>query len=138
MNAEPAEPAQRAGPGAAHRRNAGAIDAPMPPAMRIHLVPYDPGWPALFEREAARVRATMHTAALRIEHVGSTSVPGLAAKPVIDILLVESDSADEPAYPPALQAAGYLLRRREPHWYQHRLLRGPDAINVHVVSDGAA
>jgi GrpB-like predicted nucleotidyltransferase (UPF0157 family) len=101
----------------------------------VLLVDYDPGWRALFEREAARIRAALGSRATRIEHVGSTSVPGLAAKPVIDLLLVVSDSADEDAYLPPLEAAGYVLRIREPDWYQHRMLKGPDTdINLHVLS----
>jgi GrpB-like predicted nucleotidyltransferase (UPF0157 family) len=77
--------------------------------------------------------------AIRVEHVGSTSVPGLAAKPIIDMLLVVPDSADEPAYLPALEAAGYVLRIREPGWFEHRMIKGPEAdINLHVFSAGAA
>src|SRR5262249_27232018 len=73
------------------------------------------------------------------EHTGSTSVPGLAAKPIIDITLVVADSADEPAYVPALEAAGYVLRIREPDWHEHRGLKGPDTIvNLHVFSRGCA
>ena len=75
--------------------------------------------------------------ALRIEHAGSTSVPGLAAKPVIDIVLVVADSSDENAYAPALEPAGYVLRIREPNWHEHRLFKGPDTnINLHVFSAG--
>lgn len=100
----------------------------------VLLVDYDPRWPALFAREADRVRQLLGAVAVRIEHVGSTSVPGLHAKPIIDMLLVVPDAADEPAYLPALTAAGYVLRIREPDWYQHRLLKGPDTdINLHVL-----
>ncbi len=75
--------------------------------------------------------------ALQIEHAGSTSVPDLAAKPVIDIVLVVADSSDETVYLPALESAGYVLRIREPNWYQHRLFKGPDTnINLHVFSAG--
>ncbi len=75
--------------------------------------------------------------ALRIEHTGSTAVPGLAAKPVIDMLLVVADSSDEDAYAPALQAAGCDLRIREPNWHEHRMFKGPDTdINLHVFSPG--
>ena len=74
---------------------------------------------------------------MQIEHGGSTSVPGLAAKPIIDLLLVVADSAEEDAYAPALEAAGYVLRIREPGWYEHRLFKGPDTdINLHVFSSG--
>jgi len=75
--------------------------------------------------------------ALEIEHTGSTSVPGLAAKPIVDILLVVTDSADEGAYVPALEGAGYALRIREADWHEHRMFKGPDTdINLHVFSSG--
>ena len=105
------------------------LDAP------VTLAEYDPEWPALYDREAARIRDALGDRALLVEHVGSTSVPGLAAKPRIDILLVVSDSSDEPAYVPALEAAGYVLRIREHEWHEHRLLNGPDTpVNLHVFS----
>ena len=70
-----------------------------------------------------------------LEHVGSTSVPGLAAKPIIDIVLAVADSADEAAYVPPMEAAGYVLRIREPDWHEHRLFKGPDTnVNLHVFS----
>src|SRR5882757_5799339 len=104
----------------------------------IFLADYDPDWPRLFAREAARIRGLLGDTAVRIEHVGSTSVPGLVAKPIIDMLLVVPDSADEPAYVPALESAGYLLRIREPDWFEHRVFKGPDTnINLHVFSTGA-
>jgi GrpB-like predicted nucleotidyltransferase (UPF0157 family) len=104
----------------------------------IHLEEYDPRWPELFKREAKRIRSALGDKMLRLEHVGSTSVPGLCAKPVIDILLVVKDSSDESAYVPALEKAGYLLRIREPEWFEHRLFKGPDTdINLHVFSLGA-
>ena len=81
-----------------------------PLSGRILIVDYDPCWPELFKREADRIRATLGPRALRIEHTGSTSVAGLAAKPIIDVLLVVTDSSDEDAYIPALASAGYLLR----------------------------
>jgi GrpB-like predicted nucleotidyltransferase (UPF0157 family) len=105
----------------------------------IALVEYDPRWPGLFEREADRIRSALGDRALRVEHVGSTSVPGLCAKPVIDILLVVPDSSDEASYVPALEAAGYKLRIREPEWFEHRLFKGSDTdINLHVFSEGAS
>jgi GrpB-like predicted nucleotidyltransferase (UPF0157 family) len=73
--------------------------------------------------------------ALRIEQAGSTSVPGLAAKSIVDLVLVIADSAEEEAYAPDLEAAGYALRIREPGWYEHRMFKGPDTdINLHVFS----
>ncbi len=104
----------------------------------ITLVEYDPAWPEQFAREARRIRAALGQRALRIEHIGSTSVPRLIAKPIIDILLVVADSADEPSYVPALEAAGYVLRIREPDWHQHRLFKGPDInLNLHVFTLGS-
>jgi GrpB-like predicted nucleotidyltransferase (UPF0157 family) len=103
----------------------------------IQLMDYDAEWPTLFIREATRVRATLGDRVLMLEHVGSTSVPGLAAKPIIDMILAVADSADEPAYVPAMESAGYVLRVREPEWHQHRLFKGPDTdINLHVYSFG--
>ncbi len=104
---------------------------------QVYLADYDPTWPQQFAAEASKIRVALGARALLLEHVGSTSVPGLAAKPLIDILLVVADSADEAAYVPALEAAGYTLRIREPDWYQHRVLKGavPD-VNLHVFSPG--
>lgn len=77
--------------------------------------------------------------ALRIEHVGSTSVPELAAKPVIDVLLVVADSAQETDYVPALEAAGFELRIREPGWHEHRMFQVPERnVNLHVFSAGSS
>ena len=106
-----------------------------PLSGRVLLVEYDLDWPAQFLREAERIRSALGERALRVEHIGSTSVPGLAAKPVIDVLLVVRDSADEAGYVPALEDAGYVLRIREPDWQEHRLLkRSNPKIHLHVFS----
>lgn len=119
------------------RIRASTIGEPQPLSGRIAIADHDPRWPALCEREADRIRAALRSRALRIEHVGSTSVPGLAAKPIIDMLLVVADSADEATYVPDLEAAGYTLRIREPDWYEHRMFKGPDTdINLHIFSEG--
>jgi GrpB-like predicted nucleotidyltransferase (UPF0157 family) len=108
-----------------------------PYAQAVVVVDYDPLWPALFAREAARIGAALGPRVLRLEHAGSTSVPGLPAKPIIDMVLAVADSADEAAYVPALEAVGYVLRIREPDWFEHRLFKGPDtAVNLHVFSAG--
>ncbi|HET8906733.1 MAG TPA: GrpB family protein [Ktedonobacterales bacterium] len=105
----------------------------------ISLAEYDPAWPAQFAVEADKIRGALGERALLLEHVGSTSVLGLAAKPILDILLVVANSADESAYVPALEQAGYVLRIREPNWYEHRLLRGiGPAVNLHVLSPDCA
>ena len=104
----------------------------------ITLVEYDPTWPKISLREATRIKAAHGERAITVEHVGSTSVPGLVAKPIIDTLLVVADSADEPSYVPALEGAGYRLTIREPDWHQHRLFKGPDTnINLHVFTQGS-
>jgi GrpB-like predicted nucleotidyltransferase (UPF0157 family) len=58
---------------------------------QIVIVEYDPGWPGRFESERRRIRSALGSAARRIEHFGSTAVPGLAAKPVIDVLVTVDD-----------------------------------------------
>lgn len=106
----------------------------MPPIL---IAEYDPKWPALFRRERDRIQGALGQRALRIEHAGSTSVPGLAAKPVIDIVLEVQDSTVENDYVPDLEAAGYVLRIREPHWHEHRMLKGIGTdVNLHVFSRG--
>ena len=105
----------------------------------IRFVEYDLGWPALYIREAERIRAVLGDRVVRIEHTGSTSVPGLAAKPIIDITMTVADVTDEPTFVPDLEAAGYVLRIREsePDWYDHRVFKGPDTnVNLHVFSAG--
>jgi GrpB-like predicted nucleotidyltransferase (UPF0157 family) len=104
-------------------------------SSQIQIMDYDPLWPAVFRRETDRIRTLLGRRALQIEHIGSTSVPGLAAKPIIDILLVVADSSDEPAYVPILERVGYSLRIRESNWHEHRMFKGPAAgINLHVFS----
>lgn len=111
----------------------------IPYANKVVVVDYDPAWPSLFQREADRITATLGARALRVEHVGSTSVPGLPAKPIIDVVLEVASSADERGYRPDLEAAGYALRICEPDWFEHRLFKGPDTnINLHVFSTGCS
>jgi len=104
---------------------------------KIFIMDYDPQWPAIFRQEAERIRAVLGSRTLQVEHTGSTSVPGLAAKPVIDMLLVVNNSADEDAYVPALEGVGYVLRIREANWHEHRMFNRLDReINLHVFSAG--
>jgi GrpB-like predicted nucleotidyltransferase (UPF0157 family) len=109
-----------------------------PHNARIHLAPYDPTWPEQYQAEAAKIRAALGERAVLLEHVGSTSIRGLPAKPTIDILLAVADSADEASYVPALTAQGYRLHLREPEWEQHRVMKGerPD-VNLHVFTVGS-
>jgi GrpB-like predicted nucleotidyltransferase (UPF0157 family) len=113
------------------------IGGPRPLERPIEISDYDPDWPAWFAAEEARIREVLGDRALLLEHVGSTSVPGLPAKPLIDIVMEVPDTADEPAYVPDLEAAGYVLRIREPDWHEHRLFKGPDRdLNLHVFPAG--
>ena len=115
------------------------IGGPMPLARPIELHDYDPSWPERYAEHAARLRETLGERAVRLEHVGSTSVPGLAAKPIIDIVLEVPDTTDEPAYVDDLQAAGYVLRFREPEWFEHRLFKPDDGgVNLHVFGAGCS
>jgi GrpB-like predicted nucleotidyltransferase (UPF0157 family) len=105
--------------------------------MRVRIADYDAGWPRAFGRHAARISGALGARALRIEHAGSTSVPGLAAKPVIDIVLGVADSADEASYAPPLRGTGYGLAIREPGWFEHRLFHdAEEGVNLHVFSAG--
>jgi GrpB-like predicted nucleotidyltransferase (UPF0157 family) len=111
------------------------IVPPAPFSGRIALVTYDPTWPAQYEAVAARIRAAIGETAVVLEHAGSTSVPGLAAKNQIDVVLGVPDSTDEAAYVPALEAASFEFAIREPEWFEHRLFRGTDPkVNLHAFS----
>jgi len=104
----------------------------------IRLAPYDPAWPALYAQEAAKIRAALGDGALVLEHVGSTSIPGMSAKPILDILLAVANSADEASYVPPLTAQGYRLHLREPNWEQHRVFKGENpSVNLHVFTNGS-
>jgi GrpB-like predicted nucleotidyltransferase (UPF0157 family) len=97
----------------------------------IVIADYDPAWPARFEVERVRIAAALGERALRIEHVGSTSVPGLAAKPIVDIL-VEVLSLEDGG---RLEREGYVLRVREDG---HRMFRTPELdVHVHVWPSGS-
>lgn len=101
---------------------------------RIEIVDYDPHWPDAYEQHRARVAAALGGRARRIEHIGSTAVPGLAAKPIVDVLVTVGDADEEGLTVPALTAAGYELRVREPG---HRVFRTPERdVHVHIWSEG--
>ena len=139
------EPTDAAGPTSGPRMHTEAeiqaysVDIVKPLTGPINFVEYDGAWPALFAQEDARIRGILGERVVRLEHTGSTSVPGLAAKPVIDITLTLADVLDEPAYAPDLEAAGYrlVIREQEPEWYDHRVFKGPDTnIHLHTFSAG--
>ncbi len=101
----------------------------------ILIEEYDPGWPGIFREHEKIIEEALDGRALLVEHVGSTSVPGLAAKSIIDIIVAVEDSGDEASYLPMLEEAGYILRVREPEWNEHRMLRTPELdVHVHIFS----
>jgi len=104
----------------------------------VTLVPYDPAWPDRYAREAAKIRAALGDRVVDLQHIGSTAVPGLPAKPIIDIQLLVENSGDESTYADDLVAAGFTLHIREPEWDEHRTFKGSDpAVNLHVFSRGS-
>jgi len=119
-------------------------DTPPPPGLspwvgpaeqvrQIEIVDPDAAWPEIFEVLRSRIVGALGDRVLAIEHIGSTSVPGLAAKPIIDIDLTVADTDDEDAFVPALEALGFVLRVREPWWLGHRcLVSAEPAANLHV------
>lgn len=112
-------------------------DAERPRLVQLH--PYDPVWPSMFERERAIIVAALGDEAVQVDHTGSTSVPGLAAKPIIDITLSVRDIHDESTYLPQLEAAGYDFVLRELDWFDHRLFRRPPRlVNLHVFGSGCS
>lgn len=104
----------------------------------VEVVAPDPAWPQSYAAVRDRLVEALGDRVVSVEHVGSTSVPGLWAKPIVDVDLTVADSGDEDAWLPDLEAAGFVLRVREPEWEQHRCLRGTEpSANVHVFSPGA-
>jgi GrpB-like predicted nucleotidyltransferase (UPF0157 family) len=103
----------------------------------VLLAPYDPAWPTAYEDLAILIDGALGADVGALHHAGSTSVPGLAAKPIIDLILEVADSADEEAYVPALEAAGFAFAHREPDWFEHRLMKfAKPRANLHIFSAG--
>ena len=103
------------------------------PAADIEVTGPDLDWPQYYDVLASRIQKVLGWRVLQLDHVGSTSVQGLAAKPVIDIDLTVADPGREQDYVPALEAFGFQLVVREPWWYGHRMLRADEPrCNLHV------
>jgi GrpB-like predicted nucleotidyltransferase (UPF0157 family) len=104
----------------------------------IVIEDYDPAWAHRFAATSSLLHEVLGDLVITIEHVGSTSVPGLAAKPIIDIDLLIEDTADESRYIPALERIGYRLVLREPWWHGHRMLVSPaEDVHLHMWPQGA-
>ncbi|MEM9486062.1 MAG: GrpB family protein [Cyanobacteria bacterium P01_F01_bin.116] len=113
------------------------IGAPEKLNNTVYLADYDPAWPLTFARLADDIYRALGETVCLLEHVGSTSVPGLAAKPIIDMVLAVPDSSEEEAYIPQLERLNYYLRIREPDWFEHRVLKlSEPKVNLHVFSVG--
>jgi GrpB-like predicted nucleotidyltransferase (UPF0157 family) len=116
---------------------AATVGAPQMLNGSIYLAPYDPAWPSLFARLKQQILEALADKVLLLEHVGSTSVPGLSAKPIVDMVMAVADTRDEAAYVRPLEEKGYTLRIREPDWYEHRMLIPSEAAgHLHVFSRG--
>ncbi|KAF2738287.1 UPF0157-domain-containing protein [Polyplosphaeria fusca] len=106
--------------------------------VKLSIVEPNPAWPQRFQDTKARIQAALGPMALAIHHAGSTSVPGLPAKDIIDMDLVVQDIKDEDAYVAPLERLGFLFLFREPAWHEHRYFvdegdrPGSYAINLHV------
>lgn len=112
--------------------------AATPHNATIPIFPYDPKWPLQYACEERKIRTALGEKVVVLEHVGSTSIPSMPAKPIIDILLAVKDSAIEDTYVPALTAQGYRLHLREPAWEEHRLMKGSNPeVNLHVFTAGS-
>ncbi|MEU8181724.1 GrpB family protein [Micromonospora sp. NPDC049044] len=118
--------------------DAGLVGDPPRTWASVVIEEYDPAWALRFVILRTSIVEALGDLALDVEHVGSTAVPGLAAKPIIDVDLTVEDTAQESGYLPALERLGYRLVLREPWWHGHRMLLSPaEDVNLHVWPRGA-
>lgn len=109
----------------------------VPPIENIEVVAYDPSWPEIYSALESKIKNKLGSNLLKIDHVGSTAVPGLVAKPVIDIDVTVADAADEEVYLLAFEDLGYRLIVREPRFHGHRLFHYENPrVNLHVFTHG--
>ena len=103
-----------------------------PTGYTLRIEDPDPTWAGRYERLEAEIVAALGDRVLGIQHIGSTAVPGLPAKPIIDVDLTVADPVDEAGYVPDLQALGHVHWLTEPDWHQHRLFKNLDEPRVHL------
>ncbi len=118
------------------------------PSPQLFLSEHDEAWARQYADEESLIRVALGPVLTSVDHAGSTAVPGLVAKPVVDILLTVAAPADESSYVQRLESAGYTFHHREPDWHQHRLFKkgtphfSPDRaeheprVNLHVFPAG--
>ncbi|MET8463195.1 GrpB family protein [Micromonospora zamorensis] len=124
--------------GSPEQVDAGLVGDPPRTWESVVIEEYDRAWAQRFSAVRSSLTEALGALIIAVEHVGSTAVPGLAAKPVIDIDLVIEDTAEESRYLPALERLGYRLVLREPWWHGHRmLLSAAEDVNLHVWPQGA-
>lgn len=100
---------------------------------KLEIVEPNPLWPQSYELLKERIVSALGSTIVEISHVGSTSVPGLPAKDLIDIDLTVKDVLDEDSYVPQLEAAGFDFLFREPKWHQHRFFCAYEPVaNLHI------
>lgn len=106
------------------------VDRPPGPIL---ICDYNPEWPKQFETQSVLIRSALGGLVLSLNHVGSTAVPGLAAKPIIDVTIMVSNPEHESRYLPQLEGIGYKLVVRAPEWFEHRMLKSAASdVNLHV------
>ncbi|MGC4864119.1 GrpB family protein [Micromonospora sp. DT53] len=124
--------------GSPEQVDAGLVGEPPRTWESVVIEEYDPVWAQRFVAVRSSLTEALGDLVISVEHVGSTAVPGLAAKPVLNVDLVIEDTAEEATYLPALERLGYRLVLREPWWHGHRMLLSPtEDVNVHVWPQGA-
>jgi GrpB-like predicted nucleotidyltransferase (UPF0157 family) len=115
-----------------------SLDERFDPAVRI--VDYDPGWAERAAEEIGRIEGAVGEAAVRVEHVGSTAVPGLAAKPIVDLQLAVAEVERRDLYVGALEGIGYLFvpdpGSPDFHFFAKPAAR-PRSFHLHVCAAGS-
>lgn len=103
-----------------------------PTGYVLRIVEHDPAWAERYAELEQQLRDALGEVLIEVQHIGSTSVPGLPAKPIVDVDVVVPDPDDEQAYVPALESIGLVHWLTEPDWHRHRLFKMLTEPRVHV------